>query len=136
MTKPFKIYVLKLVQGKFYVGRTLKNISTRFDEHMGLGLGLNERIGSQWTRLYKPVDIIDSHISTDKFDEDKWTKKYMELYGIPNVRGGSYSNVNLTWWQIKALENEFACANDLCFICGMKGHFASNCNKKPTHNKN
>ncbi len=120
--KPFNIYVLKLIQDKYYVGKTCKNVLNRFKQHYN-------GIGAQWTKLYKPISILEHFESRDKFIEDTWTKKYMDLYGIDNVRGGSYSNVILTEWQIKILEDEFKTANDLCFKCGKAGHFASKCDK-------
>ena len=63
----------------------------------------------------------------DDYDEDKITKKYMSLYGIKNVRGGSYTKINLEEWQIKTLEHEIKGSNDLCFTCGKSEHFASDC---------
>ena len=52
-------------------------------------------IGSEWTSYYKPVKTIEIIESFDDFDEDKYTIKYMSLYGIDNVRGGSFCDLNL-----------------------------------------
>lgn len=122
LIKSFNLYTLLLSSNKFYIGKTSKNVVDRFSVH-------KKGYGSIWTKLYKPVKILEQFESIDKFEEDKYTKKYMDKYGIDNVRGGSYSNVNLTDWQIKALEYELKTSNDLCFHCGMKGHFASDCYK-------
>ncbi len=119
----FKLYVLELSQQKYYIGKTKKKyILDRYYEHLYGN-------GAEWTKLYKPIGILECFESDDKFIEDKYTKKYMDLYGIQNVRGGSYSNVRLEDYQIKCLRNEFATSNDLCFICGKYGHFASQCKK-------
>lgn len=120
LSKPYKIYVLQLIKNKIYVGKTLNNVYLRYNQHINGN-------GSSWTKKYKPIKIIEHFQSNDKFEEDKCTKKYMELYGIENVRGGSYTNIQLANWQIKALEQEFKTANNLCFRCGKFGHFASNC---------
>lgn len=39
----------------------------------------------------------------DSFDEDKYTLKYMEKEGIDNVRGGSFSQIELSDEQIKLI---------------------------------
>jgi predicted GIY-YIG superfamily endonuclease len=121
-TKSFNLYVLELAKNKFYVGKTYKSVTERFNVH-------KKGFGAKWTRLYKPIKILEQIESDDKFDEDKYTKKYMDKFGIDNVRGGSYSNITLTDWQIKAITHELRTSNDLCFACGLYGHFASGCKK-------
>lgn len=51
----------------------------------------------------------------------------MEMYGIDNVRGGSYTKIKLDDYQLRALELELRTAKDLCFRCGKPGHFALEC---------
>jgi predicted GIY-YIG superfamily endonuclease len=115
----FNIYILQLIKDKYYIGKT-HNVSIRLAQH-------KNGTGSKWTKLYSPVKLLDHFESTDKFDEDKYTKKYMDLYGIENVRGGSYTQIKLKKYQIKALEMELITANELCFRCGKYGHYAYEC---------
>ena len=61
------------------------------------------------------------------YDEDKYVKKYMNLYGIDNVRGGSYSNNTLTKYEKIFIKKELDTANDKCYMCGSSNHFAKNC---------
>ena len=82
------IYVLKLISNKYYVGKT-NNPDFRFNNHLNFK-------GSAWTKLYKPIKLMEL-IEGDKYDEDKYTMKYMDKYGISNVRGGSYSNIKLNY---------------------------------------
>lgn len=116
----FNIYVLKLVQGKYYIGKTYKDVSQRFIQH-------KKGLGAEWTKLYKPIEIIKFFQTTDKFQEDLSTKQYMDKFGIENVRGGSYTKIHLDDCQLRALEMELKTANNLCFKCGKSGHFASVC---------
>ena len=51
--------------------------------------------GSEWTQRYKPISEVDRLSGCDPFDEDKYTLQYMLKYGITNVRGGSYSQIEL-----------------------------------------
>jgi predicted GIY-YIG superfamily endonuclease len=118
------IYALQLEQGKYYIGKTHRSEGSelRFQEH------LSGR-GSEWTKFYKPISIIESYEHHSTFEEDVLTKKYMMKYGIENVRGGSYTKIDLEEWQVKSLEHEFKSVNDKCFKCGKSGHFAKDCGK-------
>lgn len=116
----FTIYVLKCKNDKYYVGKTEKNINDRFLEHQS-------GKGSEWTNKYEPLQIIEFFKNSDSYDEDTTTKKYMQIYGIENVRGGSYSQINLPTYKIKALNDEFNSSTNACYRCGRKGHFVDNC---------
>jgi predicted GIY-YIG superfamily endonuclease len=103
------IYALKLEKGKYYVGKTdrFEGAEMRFHEHL-FGRGC------EWTRMYKPISIIETYEHYSTFEEDVLTKKYMLKYGIENVRGGSYTKIDLEEWQVKSLEHEFKSVNDNC----------------------
>jgi hypothetical protein len=83
------LYVLLLENNKFYVGTTERDIPKRFQEHVN-------GCGSGWTKLHKPIGIFEIVENVDRYDEDKYTKKYMDLYGVDNVRGGTYCQTTLT----------------------------------------
>jgi hypothetical protein len=116
------IYVLKLTNHKYYVGRT-ENLEFRLDTHFNNN-------GSKWTTKYKPIEIIEIFKNCDVYDEDKYTIKYMNKYGIDNVRGGTFTQIILTEEQKKFINHMINGANDNCFICGEPGHFVSNCPNK------
>jgi len=84
------IYVLRLQQGKFYVGRTLKPVQERFQEHLDGG-----NMCSEWTKRYPPIEIMNQ-TPGDGYDEDSETVRMMSKYGIENVRGGIYSQTKLS----------------------------------------
>ncbi len=83
--------------------------------------------GSAWTRKYKPISLEKTIENASPFDEDKVTKEYMSKYGIENVRGGSYVEVELSAFHKDALNMEIRTAKDVCSQCGRAGHFVKDC---------
>ena len=116
------IYILKLENGKYYVGKTT-NPSFRIETHF-------KSNGSAWTSKYNPISIEAIFPDCDDYDEDKYTKKYMAKYGIENVRGGSYVQIELSEFHTEALKMEIWGANDRCVQCGRTGHFVKDCYAK------
>ena len=113
------IYILKLQSGKYYVGKTT-DLERRKQEHIN-------GTASAWTKKYKPVSVEKIIPNASAFDEDKWTKIYMEKHGVENVRGAAYSQMELDETQKETLEREIRSANDACMKCGRSGHFAKSC---------
>lgn len=77
------IYVLELENNKYYIDKTEYN-------------SIPQNINSQWVKQNKTVRIIDFYPTDNIFEENNLTKKYMLNYGIDNVRGGSYKNIELS----------------------------------------
>ena len=116
------IYVIKLEKGKYYIGKT-NNPDFRLNAHFNSN-------AAAWTKTYKPLKLIELIPNCDNYDEDKYTKKYMDLYGINNVRGGSFASIKLNKSVIDSLKRMNYGTNDKCFICGKNGHFAKNCTEQ------
>lgn len=114
-----KLYILELSYGKYYVGKS-KHVNDRILKHF-------ESHGTAWTKKYKPIKIIKIIDRIDEFDEDKYTKVYMNIYGIDNVRGGSYTGIRLDPDEYNFIQKELCTANDVCFKCHKSGHFAKHC---------
>ena len=112
------IYVLKLHNNKYYIGKTT-NPNFRLENHF-------KSQGSEWTKQYKPTEVVEL-FKGDDFDEDKYTLKYMSKYGIQNVRGGSWCQIKLSQNDEERALKSIDGATDKCFKCGQKGHFISNC---------
>lgn len=126
----YNIYIIKCKENKYYIGKTEKDPKIRFQKH------LNGR-GSVWTKKYKPEKLVKVYEKCDSYDEDKYTKIYMEKYGIDNVRGGSYTTTKLNQETINFLQKEIDSAQDKCRGCGQSGHFYRYCpNKHKIKNKN
>ena len=92
--KHWSLYVLRLEQGKWYVGITTKDPKVRYEEHR------NNIRAAAWTRTYQPIELVDSirlgYISekSAKRREDGATIIHMRKYGINNVRGGQYTELD------------------------------------------
>ena len=113
------IYILQLENNKYYVGKTNKpnfRIAEHFDSN-----------GSLWTKKYKPIKILELIPDCDTYDEDKYTIKYMENYGINNVRGGSFCNIKLSDSNVITLKQIITSVTDKCYVCGSMGHYAKEC---------
>lgn len=130
------LYVLELEDKKWFVGKT-KNLEQRLDDHFD-----SEKHGSFWTNKYKPIrkkEIIKISVEDDnsktteptkvKEDpiEDEYTMYYMTMYGIDNVRGGSFCNIFLKTNQINYIQSVIRQRMDLCFKCGMDDHLVKDC---------
>ena len=58
-------------------------------------------------------------------------KQMMWIYGIDNVRGGSYSETDpFTPEQRQFLVRELRGAADVCFKCGEASHWVKKCKKE------
>ena len=116
------IYVLKLKEQKWYIGRS-DNPLKRIGEHF-LGKGC------EWTRTYRPTKIRKIYGNCDPYDEDKYTRLYMNKYGIDNVRGGSFCTVKLSGIERHFLQKMIDGALGQCYICHSSTHFVRDCSLK------
>lgn len=114
------IYILKLENNKWYIGKTA-NIHERIQQHLN-------GCGAEWTKLYKPIRPLQYKVKelTSLCDEDYITEQYMLKYGIPNVRGGSYNIINLPDYLEQTLERKIRTFKDLCYQCG-ENHYVKQC---------
>lgn len=116
------IYILRLVQNNFYIGKS-SNPTKRIRQHM-VGQG------AAWTKKFPPVNVEKIIPNVSVFDEDKFVKMYMAEHGIEKVRGGAYAKPELDICQKAHILHEIRGSTDLCTICGSKDHFWNNCPEK------
>ena len=93
----YQVYILKLENDKYFIGHTqsIENFKSQL-----------KKKNIQWINDNPLIKILKVINKCDKFDVDKYTKKYMEVYGIDNVRGGSYHEVELSQGIINQISNE------------------------------
>ena len=113
------IYILCLTNNKYYIGKT-NNPQKRILNHF-------QQQGSAWTKKYKPISVEKVINNADDFDEDKWTIIYMKIYGIDNVRGGSFCSIKLSKSNKQTLQRMITGSSDCCYKCGQSGHYISQC---------
>jgi hypothetical protein len=102
------VYILKLEQGKYYVGKTNNPEFT-------LDASFNSNIG--WTTLYKPIKVIEIIPDCHNIDVDKYTRQYMDTYGIENVRGGIFVSNELDKATIEHLRRTITKSNKEKYAC-------------------
>ncbi len=84
----WSLYILKLEQGKYYVGITSKTVEERFWEHK------HKLRAAYWTMKYEPQEIMYSEElglvakSTAEKHENEMIRRCLKKYGINNARGG------------------------------------------------
>ena len=81
------IYVLKLVEDRYYVGRT-SNILRRIKEHF-------TEEGALYTKKYKPLKVIEVEEEKSREDERIKTIITMENYGWEKVRGACWCSLEI-----------------------------------------
>ena len=119
------IYIIQLEQGKYFIGGTHNpefNLHRHFDP-----------TGSKWTLTYSPISIMYLITDCDEYDVDKYVRKYMDQYGIDNVRGGSFCEVDLPESSIALLNKMKDINNKTCSKCKQNGHYSEYCTTKMTN---
>ena len=92
------IYVVKLHDNKRYI---------YFTTDSDLQFWEVDKDISEFLYYYGALEIDRIIPNCDKYDTDKYVKKYMKKYGLDNVRGGSYNNLKLTSFEKEFIQKEF-----------------------------
>jgi predicted GIY-YIG superfamily endonuclease len=114
------LYVLALEDACFYVGVTI-NLERRIKEHAA-------GKGGAWTRRHKYTRVVSAEpVSCDSgVAEDAKVIALMCEHGIYNVRGGTFSGVDLGTDE-ETVHRMIWHAQDRCLTCGSDEHWAAEC---------
>ena len=104
------IYTLALKDGKYYVGKSK-----------------GDNVNSSWINQYPVMSVIETIENSESEDEDTITIRYMNQYGIDNVRGGLFSNTILSKTECETIERMLNKTSITCYICGGCDHFSKWC---------
>jgi len=102
----YYIYVLRLIDDRYYVGRT-GNILQRLEQHFTC-------CGSIYTMKYKPIKIIEIVEELNKDDERNKTLEIMLKYGWEKVRGAYWCSLEINKPNEKS-KNKSTKSKDLVF---------------------
>jgi hypothetical protein len=96
----FVLHVLLLTEDKLFLHGS-STVSTN-----DAVILLECEIMHEYLQKYKPLRILESIALRQTCEIDFFVKKYMKCYGIDNVRGGSYTNFELTNDEKEFIERE------------------------------
>ncbi len=116
-----QVYVLKLENNKYYVGKS-NDKEKRIKRHINGN-------GCTWTKKYNPISELKPLTQPQPSFWELWeTLELMKRYGVDNVRGSMFTSPYPMLREDKIMAAQLYCElYDLCRKCGEKGHFITNC---------
>lgn len=114
------VYVLKLQNGRYYVGKS-KNIPRRIEQHrQGQGSSF---VDGDFKRIEPQTPASDDWESWERAE----TLLLMSIHGVSQVRGWMFTTVELSEQQQQQAFSQMCERFDLCRKCGVAGHFFDRC---------
>ena len=107
-TSTTTIFILQLEHGKYYVGESQDPIKA-LEEH-------REGLGPFWTKIHRPIRIIQTVPFKQREDLNNYTKLAMRKYGLENVRGGIWEAARLSDAERHALHDDATSDDIMCCI--------------------
>jgi len=121
------VYVIKLNNGKYYVGKS-NYIRSRIKQHKSDDCAKFVKMNGGLKKRIATLTTYDANFSNWEKNE---TIARMIKHGFNNVRGWEYTDCkDLTKFDYYAIRKEILGLTDRCRKCGRQGHLASDCNEK------
>lgn len=114
------VFILRCEHQCYYIGKTSGNYFIEIDKHF-------KGKGVEWTQLHKPLNVEVVRYFCDNNDDDFYTRLYMTKYGLDKVRGGSFSQVDLSIKQLLEIYHYPIDTHITCVKCHLKGHKQTHC---------
>ncbi len=96
--KPLYLYYVALDNDKLMLHADFKKENEEIIEYC-------EKI-YEYVKVNKPTKIVYITEVNDLYDVDRDVKIYMNMFGIENTRGGSYSEIDIPEYLLKAIQHE------------------------------
>lgn len=119
----FHTYIIALEGNKYYVGSIDMTMDTP-DSIMKRHLTGKDCV---WTRMYKPIRFIIGKTFNEILEIEKIVIYMMDEFGINNVRGGIFSEVELSEMQKLFIDNIIWNYSGRCYKCGSEQHKIFEC---------
>ena len=121
------LYVLRLVEDKYYVGRT-EDVTARLERHRRGG-------ATNWTTRFPPLPGPEALYFWKPLRRDEEEDVVVEglmferykRHGFDVVRGGTFFHPILPEHRRRALVDKFRLRDERCFVCGDECHVSKNC---------
>jgi hypothetical protein len=118
---PKSLYVLELSNKKYLIGTTTKTSDEVIIDYWENYI--------PWADKSEPIKVIEFYEIKDNFEEDKKTLYYMEVYGIDNVRGGSFMDDEFSDDKLAIIRKMIDANIIYCKKCKTSDHATKDCNK-------
>lgn len=114
------VYVLQCENNKYYIGKTTNHFRETYREHLN-------GTASDWTKLYKPIRLVDLVCPAELSDEQRLTTIFMNRFGVDNVRSDLYPEVQIEDRTMQFINNELLGSIRGCLICEKEDHLTYDC---------
>lgn len=95
------IYILKLQDDKYYIGKS-NDVLSDYNRHLAGTM-------CKWTQIYRPIFIIKTIINISPNEIYQIFYRYISEYGIDKVRCDIFQEFVLNPLQIEVLKNNICC---------------------------
>ena len=111
------LYVIELNCQKFYISTT-NNTVRELDNYVNyLKMNQHVKTGIDWIDKYRPIGIYQIVPNATDNDLKKFVIRYLDIYGINQVRGWEYTRINLTIKEHMSIMREVLSSIPFCLEC-------------------